>query len=157
MRFLESVTQLCMGIWVGSMTGFAVTAPMLFRAFGDDRQRAGDLAGEMIFRLTNVGLVLGFIALAALLPRLREGLNRWRAGLLALSLALALAGPLWIFPRLEAARPPRPIQEYALTDPIRAAYNRYHKLSERMFGVAILLGAGVMLLGPLGRREGRQR
>lgn len=152
-RYLESVTQVGMGIWVGAMTGFALTAPMLFAAFGPERQRAGDLAGAMIWQLNAVGLFLGAIALVALLPRLRQGYNRWRAGLLCGALALSLLGALYIFPQLERARPPQPIEHYAETDPVRAAYNSWHKASERVFGIAILLGAAVLILGPL-KREG---
>lgn len=155
MRYLESITQLAMAIWVGSATGFAITAPRLFRAFGPDRQSAGNLAGQMIYQLNMIGLILGAIALLALLPRLKEGLNRWRALLLGGALAAALFTWLYIFPRLEAAQPPRPIQTYAETAPERVAYNRWHKLSERVYAVAMFLGAGVILLGPLGKGESR--
>jgi hypothetical protein len=154
MKILESVTQTAMALWVGSAAGFAMIAPKLFRAFGPDRQKAGDLAGEMIYLLNMVGLVLGALALLALLPRLKQGLNRWRALLLAGALSLALFTWLYIFPAMEAAQPPRPIQEYAETAPERVAYNRYHKLSERVYGTAMLLGLGVIFLGPLGRERG---
>lgn len=153
MKFLESITQTTMALWVGSAAGFAMTAPKLFRAFGADRQAAGGLAGAMIYQLNMVGLVLGAIALLALLPRLREGLNRWRALLLGGALGLALFTWLYIFPQLEAAQPPQPIQTYAENAPERVAYNRYHKLSERVYGTAMFLGLGVILLGPLGRER----
>ncbi|MFZ5818077.1 MAG: DUF4149 domain-containing protein [Bacillota bacterium] len=153
MRYLESITQLAMALWVGSAAGFAMAAPRLFRAFGPDRQAAGDLAGEIIFQLNQVGVALGAVALLALLPRLRRGLNRWRALLLGGALALALTTWFYIFPQLEAAQPPRPIQEYAQTAPERVAYSRWHELSERVYGTAMLLGAGVIFLGPLGREE----
>lgn len=153
MRFLESITQLCLAVWVGAMAGFAFTAPQIFRAFGPGRQRAGDLAGEIIGRLNSLGLVLGFIALAALLPRLKQGLNRWRAALLGSALLLTLAGVFYIIPQMDRVRPPQPIETYAETDPVRLEYNRWHKTSERVIGVAILLGAGAILLGPLGRER----
>jgi hypothetical protein len=151
MKFLESITQTCVGVWVGAMAGFAMIAPQLFRAFGPERQRAGDLAGEMIWRINTVGIILGAIALLALLPRLGQGLNRWRAGLLGLALALSLAGAFYIFPQLAQARPPQPIEQYAETDPVRVNYNSWHKRSEQVFGIAIILGAAVILLGPLGQ------
>lgn len=154
MRYLESITQLAMAVWVGSAAGFAMAAPKLFRAFGPDRQSAGDLAGAIIYQLNFVGVVLGAIALLALLPRLKQRLNRWRALLLGGALALALTTWFYVFPQIEAAQPPRPIQEYAETDPARANYNRWHKLSERIYGAAMFLGAGVILLGPLGRERG---
>ncbi len=151
MKYLESVTQLCTGVWVGAMAGFAVTAPQIFRAFGPDRQSAGDLAGEMIYRLNAIGMALGAIALLALLPRLRQRLHAWRAALLAAALGLAAFGVLYIFPKMAAVQPPRPIQEYAETDPVRVEYNRWHERSRQVFGAAILLGAGVVILGPLGK------
>lgn len=153
MRYLESITQTAMAIWIGSAAGFAITAPALFRAFGPDRQAAGDLAGTMIYKLNDLGMILGLVALLALLPRLRQGLNRWRALLLGGALALALAGKLYVFPQMEAAEPPNPIQEYAENDPLRVAYDRWHDLSERVFGTAMFLGAGVIFLGPLGKER----
>jgi MFS family permease len=150
-KWLDSITQLCTGIWVGSMTGFAFTAPMIFAAFGPDRQRAGNLAGEMIFLINKVGLILGAIALAALLPRFGQGLNRWRTLLMAGALATALFGTFYIFPNLTKAQPPRPIQEYAETDPVRVAYTTWHERSRQVFSLAILMGAGVIVLGSLGK------
>lgn len=153
MRFLESITQLCTGLWIGAMTGFAVTAPQIFAAFGPDRQRAGDLSGEMIWRLNLMGMVLAGIALLALVPRLRQRVNRWRAALQAIAIGLALVGAFYIFPQLTEAQPPRPIQEYAETDPVRVAYNRWHERSRQVFGGAILLGAAVVFLGPMAKEE----
>lgn len=155
MRLLESITQLTMAIWVGSAAGFAMAAPKLFRAFGADRQAAGDLAGQIIYQLNFIGVILGVVALLALLPRLWQGLNRWRALMLGGALALALTTWFYIFPQIEAARPPRPIQEYAENAPERVAYNTWHKLSERVYGAAMFLGAGVILLGPLGKERRR--
>jgi MFS family permease len=148
MRILEAVTQLLTGLWVGSMAGFALIAPLLFRAFGDERGRAGDLVGAMIGRLSWVGSLLGVIALLALLPRLRSRLNCWRALLLAGAVSVSLLGLLYVIPQMERARPPKPIESYAQNDPIRVAYNRWHKLSERVFGTGIFLGAATILLGP---------
>lgn len=155
MRYLESVTQLSMAIWVGSAAGFAMVAPKLFRAFGPNRQAAGDLAGQIIYQLNMVGVILGVIALVALLPRLKQGLNQWRALLLGGALALALTTWFYILPQIEAAQPPKPIQEYAENAPERVAYNRYHKLSERVYGAAMFLGVAVVFLGPLGKGERR--
>ncbi|HWI51419.1 MAG TPA: DUF4149 domain-containing protein [Symbiobacteriaceae bacterium] len=155
MKFLEGITQLLVGIWVGAMAGFAVTAPQIFDAFGPDRQRAGDLAGDMIWRLNSVGLVLGTVALLCLLPRLRQSINRWRTALLAVALGLAAFGAYVIFPQMALAQPPRPIQEYAVNDPVRVTYNTWHERSRQVFSGAILLGAGVVLLGSLGGKETR--
>lgn len=153
MRYLESVTQLAVGIWVGAMTGFAYAAPLIFEAFGPDRQGAGNLAGKTIWRLNSLGIVLGAVALAALLPRLRQKINRWRAALLLGALAMGAVGALYIFPRMAEAQPSRPLQEYAETDPIRVNYNRWHERSRQVFGAAILLGAGVVVMGPLQKEK----
>jgi hypothetical protein len=150
-KYLEGIVQLLTGVWVGAMTGFAVTAPQVFAAFGANRQAAGDLAGAMIWRLNTMGMVLGALAFLLVIARLRHGYNRWRAGLLAVSLGLSLFGAFYIFPQLAKAQPPRPIQEYALTDPIRVSYDTWHSRSQQVFGGAILLGAGVIILGSLGK------
>ncbi len=154
-RYLESIAQISLAIWVGAMAGFAFVAPQLFAAFGAERQRAGDLAGAMIWRINTLGLILGTLALLTLLPRLRQRLNRWRAGILAGALALSLVGAFYIFPQMDRAKPSAPIETLAEDDPVRVNYNRWHKLSERVFGFAILLGAGTIVLGPLVREETR--
>lgn len=148
-RLLESVTQICLGIWVGAMTGFAFTAPVLFAQWGPDRQRAGDTAGAMIARINGVGLWLGIIALAALLPRLRTRLAAARAILVAGALALAFTTAFYVLPGIHRAQPPHPVQTYAETDPLRIEYNKWHKRSEQIFGVAIVLAAAAIVLGPL--------
>lgn len=157
MKFLEAVTQLTMALWVGAAAGFALGAPRIFAAFGADRQSAGDLAGDIIYLLNNVGLLLGAVALLCLLPRLRDGINKLRLVLLAGSLLLGLATWLYIFPQMEKAQPPQPVQTYAETDPVRVEYNRWHTMSERVYGVAMILGAGVIVLGPFASEERRRR
>lgn len=147
MRYLEGLTQLLVGAWVGAMAGFAATAPQIFASFGDNRQAAGDLAGQMIWRLNIIGLVLGTIALVLLLVQIRIRINRWRSLMLAGALGLALFGALYIFPQLNRAQPPRPIQEYAVTDPVRVNYNQWHERSRQVFSGAILLGAAVVIMG----------
>jgi hypothetical protein len=153
MRYLEALTQICIGVWIGAMTGFAVTAPQVFVAFGPNRQAAGDLAGEMIWRLNSMGMVLAVVALLALLPRLRQGLNRWRTGLLGVGLALAAFGAFYIFPQMTRAQPAKPIQEYAVTDPVRVNYDKWHERSRQVFGGAILLGAVVIGLGSIAKER----
>lgn len=154
MKYLEGITQLLVGVWVGAMAGFAVTAPQIFAAFGADRQAAGNLAGDMIWRLNVVGLGLGALALICLLPRLREPVNRWRTALLLGALGLAAFGALYIFPQMAMAQPPKPIQQYAVTDPVRVTYNKWHERSRQVFSGAIILGAGVVVLGSF-RKESR--
>ncbi|MFO7274923.1 MAG: DUF4149 domain-containing protein [Bacillota bacterium] len=157
MRALEAVTQLLMGLWVGAAAGFALSAPKIFEAFGPDRQSAGDLAGDIIYLLNNAGMLLGAGALLTLLPRLRSGVNKVRLVLLLGCLGLALTTWLYIFPQMERAEPPEPIQNYAETDPVRVEYNRWHTLSERVYGAAMVLGAGVILLGPFAETKGGRR
>ncbi|MFB5084311.1 DUF4149 domain-containing protein [Symbiobacterium thermophilum] len=157
MRVLEAVTQLLMGLWVGSAAGFALSAPKIFAAFGPDRQSAGDLAGDIIYLLNNVGLLLGVGALLTLLPRLRSGVNKARLALLLGCLGLALTTWLYIFPQMERAQPPEPIQTYAETDPARVEYNRWHTLSGRVYGAAMVLGVGVIVLGPFAETRGGRR
>lgn len=157
MRALEAVTQLAMGLWVGAAAGFALGAPKIFAAFGPDRQSAGDLAGDIIYMLNNVGLLLGAVALLALLPRLRSGVSKVRLVLLLGCLGIALTTWLYIFPQMDRAQPPEPIQTYAETDPVRVAYNRWHTLSERVAAVGMVLGTGVIVLGPFAEdKRGRR-
>lgn len=153
MRFLESLTQACLALWVGSMTGFVMTAPLIFDAFGSERQPAGDLAGNMIWRLNMVGIVLGVLVLLTLLPRLRRGMAKIRALLVAGALAMGLVLAFYIFPKMDEAQPPQPIEQYAETDPVRVEYNRWHRRSEQVYGVTVLLGAGALLLGPFEKEE----
>ncbi|MEW8977283.1 MAG: DUF4149 domain-containing protein [Symbiobacterium sp.] len=157
MKALEAVTQLAMGLWVGAAAGFVLSAPKIFAAFGPDRQAAGDLAGDMIYLLNNAGLLLGLVALLALLPRLRSGVNKARLVLLLGCLGVGLTTWLYIFPQMERAEPPEPIQNYAETDPVRVEYNRWHTLSERVAAAGMLMGTGVIVLGPFAEEKGRRR
>lgn len=153
MRILEAITQLCLALWVGAMTGFAIAAPLIFDAFGPERQRAGDLAGDMIWRLNMVGMFLGVLALLTLLPRLRRGINKLRAFLVVAALGLALTTAFYIFPQMDKAQPPGRIEDYAETDPARVEYNKWHQRSEQIAGAGILLGAVTLMLSPFGKED----
>lgn len=138
-----ALVQVLLALWFGSYAGFALIAPILFRA-GLTRQTAGDIAGAMIERLTLTGLLAGGVAL--MLTLLLHGLGaRLRAGLIAAGLLVGLYLWLAVLPPLRAPLP-KPVDEYALTDPVRVAYNRLHKRSERIASVMMLCVLGALVV-----------
>lgn len=143
-RVAEAAAHLLLALWFGSYAGFAIVAPVLFRA-GLSRQEAGDVAGRMIERLTLVGLIAGGVALL-LLVTVHGARARMRVGLTAAALAAGLYLWVAILPPLRAPLP-KPIDQYLEADPVRVEYNRLHKRSERVASVTLLLVAGALAAG----------
>jgi hypothetical protein len=150
-NFLNVLQYLVLTLWVGSMFGFgALFAPVLFRSLSS-RDQAGAIAGEALARIDSLGLVSGgVLVVVTVLQSMEAG---WRAIDLArvlaaaLMLALVLVNAVSVRQRLTAVRQQmgRPIDEFAPTDPLRAEYSKYHRLSRTLFSLVMLLG--LLLIG----------
>lgn len=108
MTALRVVYLLSLAVWVGSLVFFSfVAAPAVFRAL--PREAAGQAVAAIFPTYYALGWVAGGLALAATLAgaALAGVWTRallWRAGLLALMLALSLYAGLVLLPRVRAAR-----------------------------------------------------
>lgn len=150
--FLNALQYLVLTLWVGAMFGFgALYAPVLFRSLSS-RDQAGAIAGETLARIDSLGLVTGGIMLVITALQAIDGgwrsidLGRFLAS--AVMLALVLVNTVTVRQRLAAVRQQmgRPIDEFAPADPLRAEYNKYHRISRSIFSVNMLLGTLLIVL-----------
>lgn len=109
MRALTVIAVACVGAWLGIVSFFSfAVAPTLFRIV--EGTAAGEAVAVVLPRYYTAGLVLGGVALLALLLRLaRQPGGARRAGLVSCLLAAILVAVLaWslfaLLPRAEAAR-----------------------------------------------------
>lgn len=153
--FLNSLQYVVLALWIGSVFGFGVLfAPVLFTRL-PTREQAGAIAGEVLARIDTLGLVTGGILLVVTaLQAIDSGwqaidLGRLITALAMLALVIVSAGS--IRPKLNAAkgRMEKPIDEYDPSDPLRAEYNQYHRLSRSMFMLNMLLGVLLIVLSAL--------
>jgi hypothetical protein len=149
--FLKILFFLLLSIWVGGMFGFgALYAPVLFREIAS-RDQAGRIAGQTLARIDTLGLIAGGVL--ALIALLQSFASRQPLDVVRVVIALVMVGLVGysaavIRSRLEAVRAAmgKPIDEIDPADPQRIEYNRYHKLSTRIYGIVLLLGIAQIVL-----------
>lgn len=152
-RLLLGLELLCLALWTGSLFGFAFfTAPTVFSVVGSPSV-AGRVTGLVLGNLDFLALALTLVILVS--QFLRRGGARWHqwlraAGVLAM-LTLTLYAHFGVVGQMNAlqARMDRPIEQYAVTDPLRAAYDRYHERSRGVYGGVLLLGMALLVAAPL--------
>jgi hypothetical protein len=143
-RLAEGLQLLLLGLWVGGMVGFgAFMAPVLFGTV-PSRQLAGNVAGQVIQSLSSFGVTMPILVI--LLHVLARRRWDWRLSALTAVLILNALNATYVrggIDRAQAAMP-RPIEEYAVTDPLRVEYNRWHRLSNNIGMGAVVLGLAVL-------------
>lgn len=152
--FLTVLLFLLLAIWVGGMFGFGVLyAPVLFRSISS-RDQAGRIAGQTLARIDTLGLVAGgVVSLITLLQVFATGLplDVVRVVIALLMVGLVVYSTAVIRSRLDAIRSAmgKPIDELTEDDPQRIEYNKYHKLSTRIYGIVLFLGIALIVLSGL--------
>jgi hypothetical protein len=140
---VRSLATIAVALWLGAMGFFAfVSAPAAFAIL--EREAAGRFVGAVFPRYYLVGVVLGLVALAALLA-LGPGGQAWSwvaMGLVALMVALSLYAWLVILPDAHAAR--EAARAGAAAEALR--FSRLHRLSTVLNGVVMLAGAAFLVL-----------
>lgn len=150
LRLTDRLAQALLLLWAGAALGFGALAPLIFRMI-PSRDLAGSLAGAMVGRLDT--LAWGAFLLSALLVFGLRWLNQvdrsdlpltptrlWgMAALVALIFCLLSSG--LIHPRLAELRAQMtaPLDTYAQTHPLRAAYDHNHRLSTLAYFLRIVL------------------
>jgi hypothetical protein len=139
------------------MAGFAfVFAPIAFRTI-PDLTTFGTLIGRVMRALFSFGAGCGSIAAVAALLRARARTARTPAAVRIVLVGIALCASWYtantIVPNMEAtaAQISGPLDSVPKTDPRRAAYDREHSASTRVYGVAFLCVLGALALGAFGR------
>jgi hypothetical protein len=162
---LNSVRLVLLALWFGAALFFgAVVAPAAFgvlRSHG--LPNAGELAGAIVTRSLSVVNVAGFlIALLLLLTLflLRRG-SAGRAGFIVegiclVLIALATSVGHWVIAaRMRALRAAMvvPIDQVAMDDARRIAFNQLHVYSVNALGLAMIAALVAMVLMVRGQRQ----
>ncbi len=158
LRFLEI---LALSIWVGGIVFLTfITAPSAFRMLPP--HDAGLLVGAMLTRLHLFGyfaalLFLGMRVIGALLTAPTESFSRAslvvRPAVLAVLLMflLTVIAQQGVRPRMDAARAEMvatsgTVERAPKDSPLRAEFDRLHRISVRLEGAVLLLGLAAMFL-----------
>ena len=146
MKWLADFRLLLLGLWLGAACFFSfAVAPSAFSVL-PSRELAGAVVNRTLAIVNYSGLIIGLILLASSFVRGQNTnrIRRWleQAGLLLLIAACAF-GQFVIGARLQNLRGQigRPIDEVAMDDPLRVAFNDLHGYS-----VTILLTAMIAAL-----------
>ena len=131
-------------LWVGGLwvAGYVV-APSLFMTL-DDRQLAGQLAGQVFRIMSYIGLCAGSLLLVSVIIRVAEKWHReWRVWVLASMLLLVAVGAFVIQPMMVELKTGGivPGSEQA------AAFGRMHGVSSILFLITSLLGLSLVAVG----------
>jgi hypothetical protein len=148
-RVLAAIEIPALGIWLGTLIGFAfVSAPLAFRIVAPlDVARFAALTAATLGALTLWGYVLGGIAIvAALLRAASAGDRTWdaiRIGLVVVALGLATYQQQAIVPQLART-----------ADVGTPAYRALHGRSTAVYGGVVLLGLIALVLAATRRDDG---
>lgn len=133
-----------LALWVGGLwvAGYVV-APSLFATL-DDRQLAGQLAGQVFRLMSYIGLVAGGLLLLSVLLRAAGGWAReWRVWTLVSMLLLVAIGAFVIQPMMVELKAGGivPASEQA------TAFGRMHGISSILFLITSVLGLVLVAVG----------
>jgi uncharacterized membrane protein len=158
---VRALVALCLAIWLGGLIFFSfVQAPLTFINLADTHQ-AGTIVGASLRVLHWLGLGSGIALVLLLTTGGRIGLyaqQKTKLPLLTLLLMLALTAlsQFGIIPRMEQYRlnAGGAVNRADRNDPARVAFNRLHKISEKVEGGVLLCGLAFVFL--IARAESRQ-
>jgi uncharacterized membrane protein len=145
-RFLE---VFALGTWVGGIIYLSfVVAPGAFSALAS-RDQAGALVGLVLAKLHILGCIAGAVYLAAAVARSRSLAALARPAALAaiLMLILTIASQWWVSPRMARLRMEMgSVDTTPRENPLRAEFDRLHRVSVRLEGSVLLLGLAALFL-----------
>ena len=137
-RFLRLLSVV---VWVGGIVFFAfVVAPVAFWNLATAHD-AGLVVRGSILALHWIGLACGAVFLVTS-ARLRP--HRLTVALVTLMLAVTALSQFYVLPAMERDRAGSAIEALDANDPHRLDFERKHVLSERLEGLVLLLGLGVV-------------
>lgn len=143
MNFIASGRILLLGLWLGAACFFSfAVAPGAFAVL-PTRELAGSVVNRMLAVVNYSGVIIGLILLASsyLSKQTVNRISLWlEQGLLFLLAAACAFGQLVIGARLQSLRAQigRPIDEIAVDDPLRLAFNDLHGYSVIILSIAML-------------------
>lgn len=140
MKFLSNIRLLLIGLWLGAALFFSfAVAPSAFGVLRDQQvAHYSAIAGELVSRnlmIVNLsGLIIGIIALATSFvgAALTNRFALWTERVLLIFLTIACAVgqfviAIWL--RFVKTEMGKPIDEFAIDDPLRIKFNNIHEYS----------------------------
>lgn len=152
-QIVAGLEALLLTVWVGAMLFFSfAVAPTVFAVL-PTRELAGQVVNSLIAKVEWIGLVCGPLLLLSQLfvwpKRESEAKARvLRVILLGLMTLLVLGSRFWVSAKLHALRAQLngPIDDLAVTDPLRVDFNALHGISVSLMGATLLAGIVVIFL-----------
>jgi hypothetical protein len=157
MGFFDSVlgaTQtLATSFWTGSSAGFAFIAAPIVAHEANDLDLQARITGKSLDKIVNVAYVAGGITIACAAAQAFDPIERANDAARALFGVGALVALARfqndIVPKMTALQQAMggSFKSIPEDDPNRVAYRALHKRSTQVFGAALLLGIGQLVLG----------
>lgn len=151
MKLLFDLRILLLGLWLGAACFFSfAVAPSAFSVL-PSRELAGSVVNRTLAIVNYSGIIIGLLLLASSYIS-RENVNRVRLwieqGLLFLLTAACAFGQFVIAARLSNLRGQigRPIDEVAIDDPLRVAFNDLHGYSVTILMTAMIAAVAAFFL-----------
>jgi hypothetical protein len=152
MRFALVGERIVLTLWVGGLWAIGYLAvPVLFSML-NDRQLAGELAGKMFSIISMIGLVFGVLLLVGAVYRAGDKwLRAWRVWMLSAMLAFIAVSFFVLQPMMQD------LKAHGLVEgSVQAAsFGRLHGISSILYLTTSLLGLGLVIAGPGGKRPSR--
>jgi hypothetical protein len=146
---LRTIEFLCLGVWLGGICLLSfVVAPGAFGILAN-RDMAGAMVGMTLGRLHLIGIGAGVIYLVAhfLHSPSFQSIARLAAIAVILMLLLTICSQFFVTTRLADLRHQMgSVDATPANDPLRASFDRLHKMSVWMESAVLLLGIAAMYL-----------
>ena len=143
MKFFANLRAFLVALWLGAAIFFSfAVAPSVFAVL-DSREMAGSVVNRTLAIINYSGLIISLILLASsFISRQNIGRIRfWVEQVLTLILTIACGiGQFVIGAKLHDIREQigRPIDEVAIDDPLRVAFNNLHEYSVMVLSMAMI-------------------
>lgn len=151
MKLVTNLRTLLIALWLGAALFFSfAVAPSAFAVL-PGRELAGMIVNRTLSIVNYAGLIIGLVVLASAfaMPGREKGVRFWieQAGLFVLTVACAV-GQFVIAARLRSLREQmgKPIDEVALDDPLRVAFNDLHGYSVVVLSIAMIAAIIIFFL-----------
>jgi len=148
-NILRFVQFLALGTWLGSIIYFSfAVAPALFSALSS-RDQSGAVVGIALGRLHHLGVIAGILYLVAAIGLARSPRVLVQPAALAVivMLLLTVVSQHYVIPRMAQLRTQMvSVDATPPENPLRAEFDRLHKISVRLEGSVLLLGLIALFL-----------
>jgi hypothetical protein len=149
-NFIQWVHYLALSLWIGGIAFLSgIAAPAAFRSMAS-RTVAGEIVGKMLKQLNHLELICVMILLVTCFSAFQFVIDHKNKIWLLISI-LIFMGMITSFysfhlsPQMQSLKEGTPTFDSLSKDnPIRAEFNRMHRLYVMLMGLNLLLGAGVL-------------